>query len=73
MTRVTTKTKPVWAVKMIMVRKYLSESQETFGKRFGVTKNTVSLWERGRFEPPAAALIWVIETYARVQSGGAFK
>lgn len=36
------------------------ESQEAFGKRFGVTATAVSLWENGQREMPNAVLLSIL-------------
>lgn len=48
---------PEWAMLVRALRKQLGETQEQFGKRFGVTQVSVSLWESGDNEPPAKVLV----------------
>ena len=38
------------------LRKSLNESQTVFGERFGVSQQTVLLWEKGRRNPSAAVI-----------------
>jgi len=45
-----------------LVRTFLGESQEEFGKRFGVKAPAVSLWETGRNEAFYEVLYFVDET-----------
>lgn len=42
---------PNWAQLLQRLREQLGESQEQFGERFGVTKMSISRWERGESEP----------------------
>ena len=42
----------------------LKESQSTFGKRFGVRKNTISRWENGSREAPYKVLDFILSTAA---------
>lgn len=52
---------PEYAATIKALRLHLGESQESFGRRFGVTKQAVNNWEKGRTEPTAAVLIWVLK------------
>lgn len=47
---------PEWSQLIRALREQLGESQEQFGIRFGVTKMTISYWERGEFEPSHDAI-----------------
>jgi DNA-binding transcriptional regulator YiaG len=50
---------PTWAIQIKTVRRSLQESQAEFGLRWGVTKQAVSFWENGIYEPPAAVIVYV--------------
>ncbi len=40
-----------------VVRKWLRDSQETFGARFSVVRSTVAKWEAGESQPPVEVLL----------------
>jgi transcriptional regulator with XRE-family HTH domain len=40
-----------------VVRKWLRDSQETFGARFNVVRSTVAKWEAGESQPPVEVLL----------------
>ena len=48
--------------RILIARTFLGESQEAFGKRFGVKASAVSLWETGRNEAFYKVLYFVDET-----------
>lgn len=40
-----------------LIRKWLRDSQEQFGSRFGVSRTAIAKWETGANEPPLSAVI----------------
>lgn len=58
--RMGNKTLPLWAVNLKLARKKREETQEEFGKRFGVTQQAVAFWESGTYEPAARVFVWLL-------------
>lgn len=53
------KQKPNWAAMIRRRRLALKETQEQFGKRFGVGLAAVSHWENGQREAPYEVTWWL--------------
>lgn len=51
--------KPDWPRLIFEARERLGETQEEFGKRFGVVASAVSLWENGLREAPYEVTWWL--------------
>jgi transcriptional regulator with XRE-family HTH domain len=51
----------ILAYNIQLIRKWLRDSQESFGGRFGVGRSAVWKWEQGESEPPVAVMVWLCE------------